>query len=565
MSNMTLDAWHLQTSGHRLDILLQIFVVIVTSASIWTLFRSRSSRNCRPLVPSLNRLQGPLLQSWLKGDHMHVFDLQNGWEFNSWLAKEYGPTSRINGPLGRKQFYTFDPKAMYHILVKESSSFKPPRVENGGIFFGRGLLNTAGEQHRRQRKMLNPVFSIAHMRSMLPIFYDVVDQLENTLSRRVKDGPCELDLLSWMTRAALELIGQSGLGYSFDNMKDDHPEHKYSMIVKEFVPSLAGLGFGINYLLPYAVKLLPTNVRGFIMDITPWKSLHNLRDMVNYMHNLSVEIYKEKKCALAEGDEAVMKQIGRGKDLLSILMRENMKAASEDQLPESEVIAQLSTFTFAATDTTSNGVSRILHLLALHPIVQDRLRQEINEALKTSSGKRLSYDELVALPYLDAICRETLRLHPPVTAIIRKSVEDVVIPFSKPVHGTEVSQVLLPKDTRVIISILNANRSPEIWGPDATEWKPERWLSPFPESVTDSKIPGVYSHLMTFGGGSFSCIGFKFSQLEMKVVLSMLVQKFKFSMPPDIDIFWQMSLISNPIVVGGDRHPRLPLIVEPTA
>jgi hypothetical protein len=180
-----------------------------------------------------------------------------------------------------------------------------------------------------------------------------------------------------MARAALELIGQSGFGYSFDNMTDDQPKHKYSIVIKDLVyvcnpvfpsilfngircsPTLGRLGFATNYILPWAVKLLNAKVRTFIMNMTPWKTLHEIRDMVNYMHELSVEIYQEKKRALEEGDEAVERQIGKGKDILSILckdlhfdwsgftechcyvVKENLKADDEDQLPESEVIAQV--------------------------------------------------------------------------------------------------------------------------------------------------------------------------------------------------------------------------------
>ena len=67
-----------------------------------------------------------------------------------------------------------------------------------------------------------------------------------------------------------------------------------------------------------------------------------------------------------------------------------------------------STLTFASMDTTSNALARILHLLSTHPDVQSKLRQEIVDA--RSRYGNLGYDDLVALPYLDAICRETLRL-----------------------------------------------------------------------------------------------------------------------------------------------------------
>ena len=66
--------------------------------------------------------------------------------------------------------------------------------------------------------------------------------------------------------------------------------------------------------------------------------------------------------------------------------------------------------TFAGTDTTSNAVARILHLLSLHPDIQKKLRAEILEALSANHGKDLGYDALMDLPYMDAVCRETLRL-----------------------------------------------------------------------------------------------------------------------------------------------------------
>jgi cytochrome P450 len=66
------------------------------------------------------------------------------------------------------------------------------------------------------------------------------------------------------------------------------------------------------------------------------------------------------------------------------------------------------TFTFAAMDTTSAALARILFLLSIHQDVQNKLHQEIIEARKSGD---LSYDELVALPYFDAVCRETLRVY----------------------------------------------------------------------------------------------------------------------------------------------------------
>ena len=68
-----------------------------------------------------------------------------------------------------------------------------------------------------------------------------------------------------------------------------------------------------------------------------------------------------------------------------------------------------SSILFAAMDTTSNALSRIIHLLAQHPEVQEKARREVIEA-HAAAGGDLNYDQLHALPYLDAVCRETLRL-----------------------------------------------------------------------------------------------------------------------------------------------------------
>jgi len=97
-----------------------------------------------------------------------------------------------------------------------------------------------------------------------------------------------------------------------------------------------------------------------------------------------------------------------------------------------------------------------------------------------------------------------------------------------------------------------------MWGPDVYEWKPERWLNPLPESVTNARIPGVYSHLLTFNGGGRSCIGFKFSQLEMKVILVLLLEKLEFSLS-DKNIVWQMTPIVTPNVDMESTIPTLPM------
>ncbi|KAI0355250.1 cytochrome P450 [Trametes cingulata] len=366
---------------------------------------------------------------------------------------------------------------------------------NNHLQFGPGLLATLGDHHRKQRKLLNPVFSIAHMRRMVPIFNDIGHKLQKGVEARVvgHDEPVELDMLGWMGRTALELIGQTGLGYSFDPLVADSAD-EFGTAIKELIPAVVDIQLW-RRLVPYLTDIGTPWLRRKALELIPHKGLQKVRHIVDILHQHAVAIYEEKKRALEEGDEALSQKIGEGKDLMSILMKANMSASAEDKLPEEELIGQVSTFIFAAMDTTSNALATTLSLLAQHPDVQEKLRKEILEA---SNGGDLDYDQLVSLPYLDAVCRETLRLHPPISAVFRETRQDVVMPLSEPiigVDGSKITEIFVPKDTSLVIGIISWNRSKDVWGEDALEWKPERWLSPLPTSVTEAKVPGIYSHL----------------------------------------------------------------------
>ena len=81
--------------------------------------------------------------------------------------------------------------------------------------------------------MLNPVFSPKHLRGLVPVFYQVTRRLTGAISSRVDGGAQDVDMLAWMVRGALELIGQSGLGHSFDPLTEDVVD-PYTDAVKSF-------------------------------------------------------------------------------------------------------------------------------------------------------------------------------------------------------------------------------------------------------------------------------------------------------------------------------------------
>ncbi|KAF9475405.1 cytochrome P450 [Pholiota conissans] len=492
------------------------FLLLVQSLSICFTSWALSKIIRRFVLKSpLDNVPGPIPKSWRNGIFPQLFNV-NAWDFHKEIAQIYGSVIKIKSFFGENQLYIFDPMALHHIMVKDREIFEQSEgsLAAAKVIFGPSLLATYGDVHRKQRKMLNPVFSIKNLREMTPTFYNVINKLHDAFAVKVKSGPQEIDVLSWMSRAALELVGQSGLGYSFDSLEEDSVPHPYSISTKKLMPTAFKLFFIRTYLISHLVKI---GIPRWIVDLFPSKPVHDLANIVDVLHNTSIEIFESKKKALAEGDEAVSRQIGQGKDILSILMRANMEASNEDILSEEELLATMSSLTFAAMDTTSSALSRILHMLSMNQDVQETLRQEIRTA-KKEYGPELDYDTLCSLPYLDAVCRETLRLFAPVPFITKTARKDAMLPLSKPIKGIdgkELRELFVSGNTNIIVGIMAANRNPEIWGSDAYEWKPSRWLEALPENVSAARIPGVYSHLMTFGGGGRACLGFKFSQLEM--------------------------------------------------
>ncbi|KAI0718403.1 cytochrome P450 [Cerioporus squamosus] len=504
----------------------------------------------------LNNIPGPQAPSWLKG-HMGQLFHRDAHHFRKDISERYGRVVRLLGLFSKPQLFVFDPIALHAILVKEHHIFEEPATHLVGnsIAFGPGLISVTGDQHKKQRKLLNPAFSIAHLRETLPMMYDVAYRLRDAISARLPEGDrfTEIDMMGWISRTALELVAQAGLGSSLDSLEDDNAS-PYGEALKAFIPAMVPIAI-FRRVLPFLVKIGPPTFRRRIVDLIPYEPLRKVKNIIDVLDANARRIVSEKIDVVRRGDDA-----GDGKDILSRLVRANMEASGDDIMSEEEIVGQVSTLVFAATDTTSSAVARILYLLAQHQDVQEKLRREIVQA---RSDGDLTFDELFELPYLEAVCRETLRLYAPVSFVSKTARQDTVLPLSEPIHGVdghEIERLHIPKGTNVFVGISAANRAKELWGEDAEEWKPERWLAPLPETLVQARMPGVYSNMMTFLGGGRACIGFKFSQCEMKVFLSILLESFAFKLS-ETPIRWNTASVQYPSTMGSDKA-QLPIKVK---
>ncbi|CDO70522.1 hypothetical protein BN946_scf184569.g65 [Trametes cinnabarina] len=490
-----------------MSVLLQAVVISVLGWAAWSLIRPLFVKS------PLDRVAGPQSPSLLAGNLGQLFDT-DAWGFHDEVATRYGPVVKIHAPFGRQWLYVFDPAALQSIVLREQGTYD--QIE----------------------------WLVRHLRELTPVFWEVANRLVSAISRRVKDAPRDIDVLEWMGRTALEIIGQAGMGHSFDPLVEDEATDPYTKAAKDYLPlSFTPEMMLVRQLSPILTRLGPPSFRRWIVDHIPIPRTQKLKRVVDVLYDTSVKIVEEKKDAIAKGDYAA------GKDIMSVLLKANMAAEDSERLPDEHIIGQINTLLFAATDTTSHVMAQVLEMLSRDQEMQEKARRELLEA---GNGDEILYDRLMSLPILDAICKETLRMFPPTPIVMREAFQDTVLPLSKPMRGTDGSvmeSVVVPKGTNVLVGVRACNRNKAIWGEDAEEWKPERWLKPLPKAVEDASIPGVYSNL-----------GFTFSQLEMKVILASLLTNFTFELS-NKPIHWNISAITFPSTGKDSLKPEMGLKV----
>jgi len=114
----------------------------------------------------------------------------------------------------------------------------------------------------------------------------------------------------------------------------------------------------------------------------------------------------------------------------------------------------------------------------------------------------------------------------------------------------------------ITIPIGPINTLESLWGPDAHEFRPERWLEPQSQGV--SSIPGTYSNLLTFLGGQRNCIGYRFALAEIKVFLFTLVRSCQFDIDPSLVIEKKLNIVARPVVKSDpEGGNQMPLYIRP--
>ncbi|KAM5531329.1 hypothetical protein V8D89_015009, partial [Ganoderma adspersum] len=297
----------------------QLAVLVVSSLVLY--FGWRLVQNYVVKSP-LDKIPGPpsasIISAVATASMFQIFN-HNSWQFVDDLVQTYGPLAKLQGFFGTRMLHIYDPKAMHSIYVKDQDNYYWGEKAVGTIrlLLGPGLLGTYGAVHKKQRKMLNPVFLGAHRHNLTPLFYDVVGRLQVALESRVSNGPWDLNILSWMGRTTLELVGCSGLGYSFNPLVAESKD-VFTESVKSFIPVANDIVW-MQEIIPFLPYLGPVWFCRFLLQLIPFPSIQRLKTITDVMTKRTEEIYYAKKKAIESGDKEVLNALGEGKDVMSVL------------------------------------------------------------------------------------------------------------------------------------------------------------------------------------------------------------------------------------------------------
>jgi cytochrome P450 len=203
-----------------------------------------------------------------------------------------------------------------------------------------------------------------------------------------------------------------------------------------------------------------------------------------------------------------------GNDMLSRWA--SVKSSDPLKMTTRDIVVHLSGNVFAGSDTTAIALRAIIYFLCRHPDCMTRLVAEIDHAdAQDSLSHPISYKEATTfLPYLTAVVKESIRLHPSVGLLLERHV---------PAEGLSISGHLIPAGTIVGINPWVTNRDATIFAPQPETFNPDRWLTA--SEAQRREMDMVFE--LNFGAGSRKCIGKNISWIEMMKVVPELLRKFK--------------------------------------
>ncbi|KAJ7290090.1 cytochrome P450 [Mycena rebaudengoi] len=459
---------------------------------------------------------------------------------------QYGSLYKIKGVCGEDRLMVSDPGALKQIMGDPETFVRSDHHQQIvlSLIGHKSLLYMRGRDHSRVRGIMNPAFSTANIRALPPLFRNVAERMIEKLEKK-------RTTLDWTSRSTCVVpsmrrpwtrSGKRQWDICSTQRRTARNMHAAIIILVALSSTRSQAGILVEAMLP----LLPHFIHRALLYL-PRPELRAMRKNRTMAALVSTRLDEIEDGCIASG-------------LCVGAVKANTSKDGVPKMTSLELSQQIPTAVVAGQGGTATTLVWALYELAKDLDFQHKLRLEISESGPPDG--ELSYADLEGMPLLNAFLKvnvvflvpdlfhstfsqEVLRFHsgpPGLRACPSRSLAPL---------GEQLSSVAVKKGQFIFSALWSYNRLPTIWGPDAHEFKPSRWLEGTPYQ---GQAMGPYSNLR----GPRMCIGIT----EVQVILTELVKRYSFELSANIEIHCNVAVTLIPVTVdGGD--PELPLIVRP--
>ncbi|CAN1136478.1 Cytochrome P450 CYP749A22 [Linum perenne] len=389
--------------------------------------------------------------------------------------------------IGLRPFLSLsDPDMVREVANDREKAFRkiPPRDIMKQIL-GDGLVTSEGEKWAKMRKLANFAFFGESLKNMTPA---MIASTEMMLERWKSHVGKEIEVYEEFRFLTAEVISRTAFGSSY--LEGKQLFYKLSKLVE----LAAASAFKIR--IPGISKIYKSRD-----DIEADKLEQGIRASL-----LGMIRKRQEMVAVGEANNF-------GNDFLGLLVRSHNESDESKRVSVDDVVDECKTFYLAGQETTNTLLSWVILLLSIHSDWQEKARAEV---LSQFGCRAPDADGIARLKTLNMIINEALRLYPPASGITREVVKEV-----------QLGKLIVPKSTHIIIDTISLHKDPGIWGEDAHLFNPER----FSEGVSKATNNNP-SAFLPFGIGVRVCVGSNFSANEAKIALSMILQRYEFTLSP---------------------------------
>ncbi|KAL6706195.1 hypothetical protein ACN47E_005930 [Coniothyrium glycines] len=417
------------------------------------------------------------------------------------LHEKYGPIIRI----APNEVSTTDVSAIPKIYRNQQPLTKTDfyAVWGGGTISKQ--LDTFSETnervHSNYRRIVNPVYTLSNVLKSEEYINKVSALFVKRLGEHA-DRKEEINLGVWLQMYAFDVIGEIFFGDMFGFLQNSEDHGAFIASLDALMPVLCISAIGPTYLRP----LIMSSAIAIPAALRAVKAIDGIR----------------KAAVVAAGKRLgdIEKGVARRNDMLQQLFDIVREKGEKVNFSSDEVTLEAYVAMFAGSDTTAVAFRTTFYHLMKNPEKLAKAQAEIDAAFAAGSlSSPIKYSETTTkLPYICASIKEAMRMHPSVGLSMQRHAPD---------EGIELSGKFIPKHYRVGLNPAVIHYDKDIYGQDADEFKPERWL------VSEEKWKAMDRHLLIFGAGTRTCIGKNISLVELHTLVPEVLRHFDLKMAHD--------------------------------